>query len=448
LSQRPSDPSERVATPAAPEVPPASADEDDHFSLEDKAAPITEFPPDERFRLLVNAVDDYAIFHLDVEGRVASWNQGAARIKGYRADEILGRHFSAFYLPEEVERGKPPWELEVATREGRFEDEGWRVRKDGSLFWANVVITALRDQTGELVGFAKVTRDLTERRRAEQTRLELARSEAAREAAEAAERRASQLADENAQLYQQAVEALRAREEFLAVAAHELKTPLTGLRLTVQLMQRTIAQQAGLTPEMAGELLDRILRQSTRLGRLIEQLLDLSRLEAGHLVISREETDLTRLVQEAADMVGSQSERHVVRTHAPDDDVVGLVDPIRVEQVVVNLIDNAIRYSPEGGTIDVTVARPDPGTVRISVRDRGIGIPPEHRDRVFDRFYQVNADNPGKGMGLGLYISSQIIALHGGTLVLATPPDGGAEFILSLPLVDPPKHESEPDNGA
>ena len=156
------------------------------------------------FRLLVESVVDYAIFLLDPTGVVRTWNAGARRLKGYEADEIIGRHFSTFYPEEDVRRGKPAWELESAAREGRFEDEGWRIRKDGSSFWANVVITALR-RDGELVGFAKVTRDLTARREAEEERVRLA----------------------------EAREAVRLRDEFLSIASHELRTPLTALDLQV-----------------------------------------------------------------------------------------------------------------------------------------------------------------------------------------------------------------------
>src|SRR5690348_14021085 len=151
---------------------------------------------EERFRLIVQTVRDYAIFMLDPTGRIATWNAGAERIKGYQASEIVGRHFSVFYPRVKIAEGFPWYELDVAAREGRFEDEGWRVRKDGSQFWANVVLTALRTENGELVGYAKVTRDLTERRRLEEERLSLARAE----------------------------EAIRLRDEFLSLAAHELKT--------------------------------------------------------------------------------------------------------------------------------------------------------------------------------------------------------------------------------
>ena len=163
-----------------------------------------ESAQEERFRLLVESVKDYAIFMLDPSGHVTTWNAGAERIKGYTAEEIIGKHFSIFYPPEDVAAGKCERELEVATREGRFEDEGWRVRKDGSRFWANVVITALRNPQGALIGFAKVTRDLTERRQAEEN----LRALAAEKAALAEKSRIQEF-----------------QERFLAILGHDLLNP-------------------------------------------------------------------------------------------------------------------------------------------------------------------------------------------------------------------------------
>src|SRR5712692_6079290 len=195
---------------------------------------------EERFRLMVESIKDYAIFMLDPHGRIASWNLGAERIKQYRAAEILGRHLSVFYPEEEVVAGKCERELEVAEREGRFEDEGWRVRKDGSRFWANVIITAMREPSGELIGFAKVTRDLTERRRLEEEKVRLA----------------------------QAQEAIRLRDEFLSIASHELKTPLTALQLQLQ----SVHEKVKALDEALASRVERAYRGGVRLSDLIEAL--------------------------------------------------------------------------------------------------------------------------------------------------------------------------------
>src|SRR5262245_5414953 len=187
-------------------------------------------PSDERYRLLVEAVKDYAIFLLDPEGRVVTWNVGAERINGYTAADIVGKHFSVFFLPEDVAAGKPQEELQTAENEERFEGEGWRQRKDGSRFWVNVVLTALRDAGGRLIGFAKVTRDLTERRAADEQARELVRAQAAHAAAAAASQR---------------------KDQYLAMLAHELRNPLAPL-----LTGLSILRQAGDNPQLRERVLD------------------------------------------------------------------------------------------------------------------------------------------------------------------------------------------------
>src|SRR5215207_2601783 len=211
---------------------------------------------EERFRLLVEGVRDYAIFLLDPEGRIASWNEGAHRIKGYRAEEIIGRHFSTFYPAEDLAAGKPPRELEIASREGKYEEEGWRVRKDGSLFWASVLITALRGSDGSLVGFAKVTRDLTERRAAQERAIADARRLAEAEASS------------------------RAKSEFLTAMSHELRTPINAAMGYLELLAMGIG---GDISEQQREYLTRIRSSQEYLLRIINDLLNYGRIEAGHI---------------------------------------------------------------------------------------------------------------------------------------------------------------------
>ena len=208
------------------------------------------------YQLMVESVRDYAIFMLDPNGHVASWNRGAQRIKGYTADEIIGRHFSAFYTPEDITSRKPARELKIATREGRFEEEGVRVRKDGSTFWANVVITAVRDDEKNLVGFAKVTRDLTERRAAQEKAIADARRVAQAEAANTT------------------------KSEFLAAMSHELRTPLNAIGGYVELLNLGIG---GPTTAEQQEYLGRIRKSQQHLLGIISDLLNFSRIEAGHL---------------------------------------------------------------------------------------------------------------------------------------------------------------------
>jgi len=229
------------------------------------------------FRALVETARDYAIFMLDPNGRVATWNEGAQRIKGYRANEIIGHHFSQFYIPEEVQAGKCEQELEVALREGRFEDEGWRLRKDGSRFWANVVIAPLRDQGGAHIGFSKITRDLTEQRAAEYDREQLARTQ----------------------------EALRLRDEFLSIASHELRTPLAALQLQIDSVR---LQGASLDARQASRL-DRASRNLQRLSDLISTLLDVSRIAQGTLTLALRKVDLAAVVGDTMPSASVRSSR-------------------------------------------------------------------------------------------------------------------------------------------
>ncbi len=226
--------------------------------------------------------------------------------------------------------------------------------------------------------------------------------------------------------------ALQLRNEFISIAAHELRTPLTSLLGFTQLALRLVAKEPASAPERLPRLLQTMERQSMKLRRLLYHLLDVSRLERGRLELELELTNVARLVKEAASTVQAGTDRNTLIVNA-DQDVWALVDRIRFEQVVVNLLDNAVKFSPDGRSIDVDVSRPVADTARIAVRDHGIGIPPENRHRIFERFSQAHADSHRRGMGLGLFISRSIVELHGGQIVAEFPPDGGTRFVVTLP---------------
>lgn len=247
--------------------------------------------------------------------------------------------------------------------------------------------------------------------------------------AEELARRASQALDK-ALLYKQAQDAVRARDEFLSVAAHELKTPITSQRGFTQMLLRQLEKDPA--PQRLQRILETINQQSLKLERLVSQLLDISRLEGAKLTLQREEVDLDALVTQVITTLQSRTDRHTISLQAVSPLPVWL-DPLRIEQVVINLLDNAIKYSPDGGRIEVVVTTPTAETVKLSVTDQGIGVAPEHRDHLFDRFYQAHAENFYGGMGLGLYISRQIVELHGGQLYAEFPPEGGTCFIMVLP---------------
>jgi PAS domain S-box-containing protein len=348
-----------------------------------------------RVRLLVENVRDYALFMLDPDGRVASWNLGAERINGYSAKEILGAHLSRFYPPEDVLAGKTELELRVARETGRFEEEGWRIRKDGTKFWANAVLTPIRDANGELRGFAKVVRDLTERREAEEERLRLA----------------------------QAQEAVRLRDEFLSIAAHELRTPLTALLLQLQSLEKSAANRGTTTPA---------LRSARRLASLVEMLLDVSRIATGRLDLSRENVDLVQLAREAIDRYSDEASRVGSQVVLEGEESVrGNWDPLRLEQVFSNLLGNSLKYAA-GSSVTVRVSGRD-GDGRFEIADRGPGIGADDVSRIFGRFERAAPSRHYGGLGLGLYIARQVVEAHGGSIGVRETPGGGATFSVVLP---------------
>jgi PAS domain S-box-containing protein len=354
-----------------------------------------------RFQLLVEAVKDYAIFMLDPTGRVMTWNAGAERIKGYQAREIIGHHFSEFYEEADIRSGKCERELEEAARDGRFEDEGWRLRKDGTKFWANVVVTALRAENGELIGYAKVTRDLTERRRLEEERLSLAKAE----------------------------EAIRLRDEFLSLAAHELKTPLTVLQLQLDTLHDRMDQSG----QRVAKKLQRAAQSSERLALLVESLLDVSRIATGRFALDIREFDLVDSVNRVVDSLRPSAERaRCDLTVNGEDAIIGSWDRLRLEQALTNLLANAIKYGA-GTPIAVTVRRHG-NEVMLEVRDHGPGIPAGELSRIFQRFERAASIRNYGGLGLGLYFIQAIVDAHGGTVTAGNVADGGARFQITLPL--------------
>jgi PAS domain S-box-containing protein len=364
---------------------------------------------EERFRLLVHGVRDYAIFMLDPEGRVASWNAGAAAIKGYRADEIIGRHFSAFYTAEDVAAGKPKWELEVVAREGKFETEGWRVRKDGSLFWANVVISALRDTAGSLIGFAKVTRDLTERRAAQERILTDTRRVAEAESAN------------------------RTKSEFLRAMSHELRTPINATLGYAQLIETGIG---GPVTEQQREYIARIHATQQHLLRIITDMLNYTRIEAGRMEYELTAVPLREVVDAVLPMIEPQAAaRGLTLDHSPClAAVVGRADRAKAEQIVLNLLSNAVKFTPSGGRVVVSCRAAD-SSVAVIVQDTGPGVPPDKREAIFEPFVQIGRSltSAHQGTGLGLPISRDLARAMGGDVVVEGAPGEGATFILTLP---------------
>ena len=368
----------------------------------------------DQFALFISSVVDYAIFMLDPAGVIVTWNEGAQRIKGYRADEVIGRHFSIFYPAEDAKNRKPDWELEVAKRVGRYEEEGWRIRKDGTRFWASVVITALRDETGRLRGFGKVTRDLSERR-AQEIQHNVERVREAMQLRAHAERMA---------------ELERTKSHFLNLASHELRGPLAVIRgYNSMLEDGTIAAEQ--IPAVA-RIVDAKLAQ---MDLLIEQMLETARLEDDTYELFRDTFDLRDVAQEQVDVFRALARDHSL-VMAPDSGpLVVEGDRARIATVVANMLDNALKYSPGGGEILVTTG--DRGANGfVSVRDEGLGISPRHLPLLFTRFGRLpteqNVTIPGTG--LGLFLCREIARRHGGDVEVESKPGVGSEFTLTVPL--------------
>ena len=532
-----------------------SASEQEHVAREQFLA------SEERFHHLVDAVTDYAIFMLDPTGHVATWNPGAHRTKGYAAHEILGQHFSVFYTPEDREAGRPDRILETLRRDGRFEDESWRVRKDGSRFWASVVITALRDANGEVIGFAKVTRDLTTRRAAEEHERALAREQLARTASEEERARLLKLLQQvpaivnllrgpdlvlefvhpntakslgggelqgkpllvaipelhdqpyyarlrrvyetgepfeqraalvwleldgrrvetywdsvylptrnalgaidgvmtfdldvtaNVRARRELEQASRAKDEFLATMSHELRTPLNAMLTWV-----TVLMSNGSLPRDEAKLargLQVIERNARAQERLVGDLLDMSSIISGKLRLSLRRADISAVIHAAADVVRAAADAKGVRLLVDLDPNLGANagDPDRLQQVIWNLLTNAVRYTARDGRVTVTGER-GPAGIRIRVQDTGAGIRREHLPFIFERFRQVDSSTTRThgGLGLGLAIVRHLVEAHGGSVEAASEGEGqGATLTVTLPIraLDPaPAYGAVPGDGA
>ena len=354
---------------------------------------------EERFRLLVDGVRDYAIIMLDATGHVQTWNAGAQAIIGYSAAEIIGSHFSRFYPDDAMDTGRPGLELTEATANGRFEEEAWRVRKDGTRFWASVILTPLRNADGELAGFAKVTRDITDRQRLATL-----------------------------------VRKTREMTEFLAMLSHELRNPLAPIRNAVAVLD--MASNADASVVWSRELIG---RQVTHLARLVDDLLDVSRITSGKIALSKERIDIRSVVSQAVESCNSEidARHHTLSISMPESPVIVRGDHTRLLQIITNLLNNAVKYTPAGGTLKLTLSA-TPTTVALRVADSGMGLRVDQLERVFELFTQGErslARSEG-GLGVGLTLVRRLVELHGGTVTAFSDGVGlGSTFEVLLPLV-------------
>jgi PAS domain S-box-containing protein len=361
----------------------------------------------EAYRLAIGSVQDYALFLIDPEGRVASWNPGAERLLGYREEEIQGRAAACLFVPEDVRKGAPEAELRKAAETGRASDDRWHQRQDGSCFYASGITTSLRDTQGRLCGFIKIMRDRTDRKRLEE------------------------------ELHQQA-EALRRadreKDEFLAVLAHELRNPLAPIAYALNLLdEKSLSDSARQHTRRIVE------RQVGRLARLIDDLLDVSRIRTGKVELRRSRMELSAVVGQAVDLIRPLCEErgHELAVSLPPEAVWLEADIARLEQVLSNLLNNAVKFTEDGGRISLAAERQGYEVV-IRIKDTGVGITPELLPRIFDLFTQgdLSLDRSRDGLGIGLTLSRRLVELHGGVLEAHSEGLGkGSEFIIRLPAL-------------
>ena len=356
-----------------------------------KANEVRGIGTDERYRLLIESIKEYAILFLDQHGRVTEWNRGCKHLFGYDAEDIIGKNFSRFFTFEDRKLDKPKIELQMARENGRADDENWLVRKDKSWFWASGASMPLQDSTGKLVGYTKIVRDLTDRKALDQQ-----------------------------------------REDFVSLASHELRTPLTSIKGYIQMLARHLAKN---NDNKANTYLAKLEEEVNRQETLIRDLLDVAKLQTN---ISREGkvVEIEPLVRQLVEdfQINTATHKLVVKGNT-DKRIVG--DDQQIRQVVVNLLTNAIKYSPQASEVIITLAATEKEVV-VSVQDFGIGILKKDQKRIFDRF--VRAENATKqgfvGYGLGLYIVSEVIKHYSGSIKVKSVAGKGSTFTFSLPFVD------------
>jgi PAS domain S-box-containing protein len=410
---------------------------------------------EERLRLMIEAVKDYAIFMVDLDGRIASWNSGAHRLNGYTADEVIGKSLEIFYTEEALAAGYPNCELDLARKNGTYEEEGIRKRKDGSTYWAHVILSCLYDDTGELRGFAKVTRDITERKRAEQE-LKLANDDLERRVQQrtsellgAVERlqkeiqERKQVEEELLRAKEAALASSVAKSAFLANMSHEIRTPLGAVLGFSELLLQT-----DLTEEERSLYLETLKRNSNVLLTIINDILDLSKVESGKFQVNRTVVDLNDFLSEAAAVLCLKADEKalefVVEAEGPVPRTIE-TDPVRLKQIIFNIVGNAIKFTSKGRiTLTVRALNQMRGAPHLAfdVSDTGPGIAPENVKNLFEPFVQVDSSLTRQhgGTGLGLALSRRLAQALGGDVVLSeSKPGVGSTFTISIEAGLPPK---------
>lgn len=363
------------------------------------------------FRSPLEGVKDYAIIIMDAQGIIQTWNAGAQMMKGYQAEEIIGQSFSRFYPPSDIEAGKFRMLLNKAAQAGRVADEGWRIRKDGSRFWAYTVLTALYNEAGTVRGYAKITSDITERKRVEEELHQALQG----------------LEDANKRLEE--LDHLKSLS--ISVASHEVRSPLTAIKSYIDNLLEGVA---GVLPDQVIHYLTRIRYNTDRVIRLTNMLLDLSRIEVGEMPLDLDDVSIPQVVTDVLRDFEPVAKSKAITIQAVDlIDVPVRADRHRLEQVLHNLMHNALKFTPKSGDVVIQSHMTDDQQVTITVADTGCGIPPGHQEKVFQKFHR--APSPvQEGVGLGLAITKSLVELHGGRIWVESAPGRGSKFSFTLPV--------------
>ncbi|MDB5187069.1 MAG: sensory box protein [Candidatus Saccharibacteria bacterium] len=367
----------------------------------------------DRYQLLVDSIQDYAIFLLDTSGYIETWNKGAEKITGYTADEIIGKHLSALCPPSDIAHGKPDKQLLLAARTGSTEDEDWCVKKDGSRFWADEILTALFNKGGSLIGFAKITRDITDKKRSKHA-----------------------LIAANKLLKHQHIEleALNnVKDEFISLASHQLRTPATGIK---QFLGLLLEGYAGNLTIQQSAYIQKAYESNERQIDLVNGLLRTAQVDAGKVNLDKSFVNLRTVIDGVVDglrdVFDARAQSVTVIEKDNQSDI--YIDEPRIRMVIENIIDNASKYTENGGAVTITLSETNM-YAQVSIKDTGVGISEKDIKKVFEKFNRIPnklSDTAG-GTGLGLYWAKKIINLHKGTIGVKSAVDEGTEFIIKLP---------------
>lgn len=357
------------------------------------------------FKRLVTNIREYAIFLLDAEGRVLTWNQGASRIKQYTEEDVLGHHFRMLYIEEDQRAGRPEKNLSDALRYGQTEDIGWRRKKDGTWFWADVVITTIQDAEGKLFGFGKVIRDLTEVNKA--------------------------LTQSKTQEVNQRADHLK--DQFLSLVSHELRTPLTTIKGYADLVEDGSA--GPITPDQSAYM-GSVLKATETLTKLINDLIEMTSFQVRPMHLNLSAVNFSEIVQGIVFSVQAQAqEKHLWLSNHVTPDLPDIeADAYRVGQILMNIVANAIKFTPDRGRIDISASL-DGNELRCEVTDTGKGISPEALESLFKPFSQadMSATRVSGGLGIGLHISKILVEAHGGRIGVLSALGKGSTFWFTLP---------------